>query len=85
MTAGGQSVGEGSSKHLAAGTQSPETVKNMWSPGLYEVFSANVVSEIVQSSSIEEVQTEPGMILVDPGSDTDFIRNGFAEQLGLQG
>ena len=29
--------------------------------------------------------TAAGMIMVDPGSDTNFVRHGFAEQLGLVG
>ena len=56
-----------------------------WTPGLYEVVLANVVSEINGGSSREGIQTLQGMILIDPGSDTDFIRNDFAKDLGLKG
>ena len=31
------------------------------------------------------VQTKKGMLLIDPGSDTGFIRNEFAEGIGLKG
>ena len=50
--------------------------------GLYEVYSA-----LFTSSSSQEVDKSSvkGMILVDPGSDTNFVRNDFAKSLGLTG
>ena len=35
--------------------------------------------------TLEVQRSADGMIMVDPGSDTNFIRNDFAVQLGLTG
>ena len=48
-------------------------------PGLYEVYLAPV------HSAEEGQEVSPGMIMIDPGSDTNFVRHDFARQLGLTG
>ena len=73
------------SGNVTAGGQELEIITSTWTPGLYEVLLANVVSEIERMSSMEGIQTKQGMTLIDPGSDTDFIRNDFAKDLGLKG
>ena len=50
-------------------------------PGLYEVYSAPVHPP----SGSSDTYAADGMIMIDPGSDTNFIRNEFAVQLGLVG
>ena len=50
-------------------------------PGLYKVYLAPVHSPDEE----DESKVAAGMIMVDPGSDTNFIRHEFAAQLGLQG
>ena len=46
-------------------------------PCLYKVYSVAVPSS--------QGQREVGTVLVDPGSDTDYIRHDYARRLGLQG
>ena len=46
-------------------------------PGLFEVYTAEFVAS--------DGSRLPGTIMVDSGSDTDYVRHGFAESLGLQG
>ena len=46
-------------------------------PGLYEVFSV--------SFDRADGCSKVGTVLVDPGSDTDYICHDFAQSLGLQG
>ena len=46
-------------------------------PGLFEVYTADFVAQ--DGSRIS------GTIMVDSGSDTDYVRHGFAESLGLEG
>ena len=46
-------------------------------PGLYEVYAVAVPAV----SGPDQV----GTVLVDPGSDTDYIRHNFARWLGIQG
>ena len=50
-------------------------------PGLYEVYLAPVHPP----SDMAGGEATSGMIMIDPGSDTNFIRNEFAQQLGLAG
>ena len=45
--------------------------------GLYEVYSV--------SFETVDGQHKVGTVLVDPGSDTDYVRHDFAKSLGLQG
>ena len=46
-------------------------------PGLFEVYTAEFVAH--------DGSRVPGTIMVDSGSDTDYVRHGFAESLGLEG
>ena len=50
-------------------------------PGLYEVY----LSPIHPPSSQVSQETASGMIMIDPGSDTNFVRHDFAEAIGLSG
>ena len=50
-------------------------------PGLYEVYLAPMHAP----DGTPNPGTAAGMVMVDPGSDTNFVRHGFAEQLGLVG
>ena len=70
---------------LSTGTKEQGIMKYAWSPSLYEVFAANIGSDVEKPVSTEDYHSIPGMVMVDPGSDTDFIHQGFAEELGLQG
>ena len=65
--------------------QGQKIITSTWTPGLYEVLLADVRSEIVKTGQKGGSQTKQGVTLVDPGSDTDFIRNNFAKDLGLKG
>ena len=47
-------------------------------PGLYEVYLAPVHPPSSQ-------KTASGMVMVDPGSDTNFVRHDFATSIGLVG
>ena len=51
-------------------------------PGLYEVYSVPFVSSPGQG---DDVSSKKGMIMVDPGSDTNFVRDEFARSLGVSG
>ena len=67
--------------HEAAGTGGSHSVvasSSSQGPGLYEVYLAPVHPPGSPSA-------EPGMIMIDPGSDTNFIRHDFAVRLGLKG
>ena len=46
-------------------------------PGLFEVYTADFVAS--DGSCVS------GTIMVDSGSDTDYVRHGFAETLGMEG
>ena len=46
-------------------------------PGLFEVYFADFINS--------EGGVTQGSIMIDAGSDTDYIRHGFAEDLGLRG
>ena len=50
-------------------------------PGLYEVYLAPMHAP----DGAADPETAAGMVMIDPGSDTNFVRHGFAEQLGLVG
>ena len=50
-------------------------------PGLYEVYSVPVRAERDESGQDGAL----GMVMVDPGSDTTFIRHEFAQRIGLTG
>ena len=50
-------------------------------PGLYEVYLAPMHAP----EGTENPGTAAGMIMIDPGSDTNFVRHSFARQLGLVG
>ena len=64
----------------AGGSHSVVASSSSQGPGLYEVYLAPV-----HPSGEDQERTCPGMILIDPGSDTNFIRHEFARSLGLQG
>ena len=66
--------GSGGSHSVIASTSSQ-------GPGLYEVYSAPVHP----ADGSDSDGPLPGMIMVDPGSDTNFIRQEFARSLGLKG
>ena len=50
-------------------------------PGLYEVYLAPVHPP----RSYPDVEPSPGMIMINPGSDTHFVKHEFARKLGLCG
>ena len=50
-------------------------------PGLYEVYRVPMRAANAQA----EDEQKTGMFMIDPGSDTNFVRQGFAQQLGLRG
>ena len=50
-------------------------------PGLYEVYLAPVHP----SGDSTAKSSASGMIMIDPGSDTNFVTHEFARSLGLQG
>ena len=50
-------------------------------PGLYEVYLAPIHPPSNQANQ----GTASGMIMIDPGSDTNFVRHDFAEAIGLTG
>ena len=49
-------------------------------PGLYEVYLAPVHPAGAEAGSVSKA----GMVMVDPGSDTNFVRHDFAAALGLR-
>ena len=51
--------------------------KDAMLPGLYEVYSVCFEGQ--------DGQRQVGTVLIDPGSDTDYVRHDFAKSLGLQG
>ena len=65
----------------SGGAHSVVSAANHPGPGLYEVYLAPVHPPSESAS----IQSAEGMIMIDPGSDTNFIRNDFALQLGLTG
>ena len=75
----GQWFHEGGSHNSNTGTQMPEPLhRDPYSmPRLYEVYTGHFQSK-------QQVRRE-GMIMVDSGSDTDYIRHDFAKFLGLVG
>ena len=50
-------------------------------PGLYEVYHVPVHLPAGEA----EPRSEEGMVMIDPGADTNFIRNDFARRLNLAG
>ena len=50
-------------------------------PGLYKVYLAPIHPSSDQACQ----ETASGMIMVDPGSDTNFVRHNFAQAIGLLG
>ena len=62
-------------------TNSVVATASTQSPGLYEVYSVPVHP----SPDCPSNNSSRGMVMVDPGSDTNFVRNEFARQLGLTG
>ena len=39
----------------------------------------------IPSSDQTDQETASGMIMIDPGSDTNFVRHDFAQAIGLMG
>ena len=66
--------GDGGSHSVVAAT-------SIQGPGLYEVYSVKVHADQPQQGG----DPRQGMVMVDPGSDTTFIRHDFARQLGVVG
>ena len=69
--------------HASSGTTgsvvvaSPPAGGAATSPGLFEVYYADFVRA--------DGQTQKGTVMVDSGSDTDYVRHEFAKELGLTG
>ena len=55
------------------------TLDEQQGPGLYEVYLAPVHPAGREADSTSKA----GMVMVDPGSDTNFVRHDFAAALGL--
>ena len=55
----------------------PQAANDSPTPGLFEVYRADFVAR--------DGSCVAGTIMVDSGSDTDYVRHGFAEALGLEG
>ena len=55
----------------------PEAAGNTSTPGLFEVYMAEFLSQDGNRVS--------GTIMIDSGSDTDYVRHDFARELGLEG
>ena len=66
----------------SGGSHSVVAAAPSYGPGLYEVYSVPFISS---SSQEADGSSRKGMVLVDPGSDTNFVRNDFAKSLGLTG
>ena len=65
----------GTTGSLVSATESPGESGS--SPGLFEVYRAEFVNS--------EGGFTSGTIMIDSGSDTDYVRHGFAADLGLEG
>ena len=65
----------------AGGAHSVVAAATKQGPGLYEVYLAPIHSP----EDLPNPSVASGMIMVDPGSDTNFIKHEFAQQLGLEG
>ena len=63
------------------GSHSVITAATKQGPGLYEVYTVPVQAAQEEGTS----GICPGMVMVDPGSDTNFIKHDFARRLGLIG
>ena len=63
------------------GAHSVVAASSRQAPGLYEVYLAPVHPP----GGDQDVDPSPGMIMIDPGSDTNFVKHEFAKKLGLQG
>ena len=63
------------------GSHSVVTAAAAQGPGLYEVYSVPIRDVLEE----REQQGATGMVMIDPGSDTNFVRHEFARQLGLVG
>ena len=68
----GASVGSSNSVVAAASTEGP---------GLYEVYQVPVCG----ATETGDERYQPGMVMIDPGSDTNFITHSLAAKLQLQG
>ena len=55
----------------------PQATGTIPTPGLFEVYTADFVAQ--------DGSCVPGTIMIDSGSDTDYVRHGFAKDLGLEG
>ena len=55
----------------------PETAGTLSTPGLFEVYTAQFVAQ--------DGSRVAGTIMIDSGSDTDYVRHDFAKELGLEG
>ena len=55
----------------------PESAGTLATPGLFEVYTAQFVAQ--------DGSRVAGTIMVDSGSDTDYVRHDFARELGLTG
>ena len=58
-------------------TGAETTGDSVATPGLFEVHHVDFVSA--------SGEVKRGAVMIDSGSDTDYVRHGFAEELGLQG
>ena len=65
----------------AGGAHSVVAAAAQQGPGLYEVYLAPIHSP----EGLPDPRVASGMIMIDPGSDTNFIKHEFAKQLGLEG
>ena len=62
----------------SGGSHSVVATGSSQGPGLYEVYLAPIHPPSRQ-------ETASGMVMVDPGSDTNFVRHDFAKSIGLVG
>ena len=70
--------------HEGTGTGSTNSVvatASTQGPGLYEVYYVPVHAATETSGE----KCQPSMVMIDPGSDTNFITHSLAAKLGLQG
>ena len=68
--------------HSSSGTTGnlvtlPEAAGKISTPGLFEVYTAEFVAQ--------DGQLVAGTVMIDSGSDTDYVRHDFAKQLGANG
>ena len=73
-------MGNGTTKRVQTGaSHSVVVTAEQQGPGLYEVYLAPVHPAGGETGSTSKA----GMVMVDPGSDTNFVRHDFAAALGL--